>query len=564
MPRSRSSREPPELSDVPLRPPDVVMRLDRLGASHPTRLSFLRTLMRRAAQERWKVGRTEWAVSDAGYGHAVYRVETPLRTYCLVAFSTPLEDSRRTDRVIAEAWDTSYVLYDGIPDAQEIARLRQNAPLQEAGRYCARDLVLARANKSVRLFDAVVDSLAKGEQPDAALLASVGYLMRTTAVYGNGKFGIADRDEIARRPELSGPFQAEMLTVWLIRSFTIDLAEHVAARRAPGQAARLSPALRRSLGVGNATGLGMAPFLVRHPALMHNWFHAREAALARVRSQPSSDSAAQAGFLTALAAMRDKVSTWGTDDSRQAEAITALAADLAKLELSAADITRAAALPWDALYRFAEANFSFEGQEATVALILEPHGELIDDLADTMAADEDACFRIEGAMNCGALKALIARDYAWTRRYDFTQETANARFWYVSAEKLEPRLGERLSEAGAECEQPLAIARDIAALSRALDLEPAATSIADFLLRHPEWRHVIRRAQIAATHSYAEIRDNLIDAAMRPIDLLRSKLAFFGASRFDPRSDRWLRISLFAGESFPEDIAAVQKSEAVA
>jgi hypothetical protein len=538
------------------------MRLERLGASHPSRLSFLRTLMRRAAREGWRVGRAEWAISDAGYGHAVYSAETPRQTYCLVAFSTPLEDSRRTDRVIAEAWDTSYVLYDGVPDAEEIARLRQNAPLQEAGRYCARDLVLARANKSVRLFDAVVESLAKGEQPDAALLASVGYLMRTTAVYGNGKFGIADRGEIAARPELSGPFQAEMLTVWLIRSFTIDLAEHVAARRAPGRAVRLSPALRRGLGVGNATGLGMAPFLVRHPVLMHNWFHAREAALARVRSQPSAGSAAQAGFLATLAAIRDKVRTWRTNDIRQAEAIAALAADLVKLELNAANIIRRAALPWDALYRFAEANFSLEGQEATVALVLEPHGELVDDLADAMAADEDACFHIDGAMSCGALKARIERDYAWTGRYDFSEEQANARFWYVSAEKLEPRLGERLSEPGAEREQPLAIARDIAALSRALESEPAATSVADFLLRQPEWRHLIRRAQIAARHPYAEIRDNLIDADMRPIDLLRSKLAFFGAGRFDPRSDRWLRISLFAGEPFPEEIVAARESEA--
>jgi hypothetical protein len=551
------------LNEIALRSPDVVMRLDRLGASHPTRLSFLRTLMRRAARERWKVGRIKWAVDDAGYGHAIYGVDTPGRTYCLVAFSTPLEDSRRTDRVIAEAWDTSYVLYDGIPNTEEIARLRQNAPLQEAGRYCARDLILARANKSVRLFDAVVDALAKGEQPDAALLASVGYLMRTTAVYGNGKFGIADRAEIVGRPELSGPFQAEMLTVWLIRSFTIDLAEHVAQRRAPGRAARLSPHLRRGLGVGNATGLGMAPFLVRHPVLMHNWFHARETALARVRSQPSASGIAQAAFLAALAAMREKVRTWRTADSRQVEAIAALAADLAGLELNAADIMRRAPLPWDALYRFAETNLSLEGQEATIALILEPHGELIDDLADTLAADEDVCFRIDGAMTCGALKALIMQNYAWTRRFDFNQETANARFWYVSAEKLEPRLGERLSEPGAEREQPLAIARDIAALSCALEAEPAATFVADFLLRHPEWRHVIRRAQIVARHPYAEIRDNLIDASMRPIDLLRSKLAFFGASRFDPRSDRWLRISLFAGEPFPEDIVAAQEGEGV-
>jgi hypothetical protein len=540
------------------------MRLDRLGASHPTRLSFLRILMRRAARERWNIRRAEWAVSDAGYGHAVYSVETPRRTYCLVAFSTPLEDSRRTDRVIAEAWDASFVLYDGVPDADEIERLRLNAPLQEAGRYCERDLVLARANKSVRLFDAVVDALSKGEQPDAARLAGVGYLMRTTAVYGNGKFGIADRDAIAGRSELSAPFQAEMLTVWLIRSFTIDLVEHVAERRASGRAARLSPTARRGLGVGNATGLGMAPFLVRHPVLMHNWFHAREAALARVRSQPTASSGAQGGFMAALAAMRDKVRNWHTADIRQAEAVAALAADLATLERTTADVFRRSSLPWDALYRFAEGNLSLEGQEVTVALLLEPHGELIDDLAETMAADESASFRIDGGMSCRALKELIERDYAWTRRCDFSQERANARFWYVSAEKLEPRLGERMSEPGAELEQPLAIARDIAALSRALESEDAPNSVADFLLRHPEWRHVVRRARIAAGHPYAEIRDNLIDAGMRPIDLLRGKLAFFGADRFDPRSDRWLRISLFAGEPFPEDIVAARESGAVA
>ena len=539
------------------------MRLDRLGASHPTRLSFLRTLMRRARQEHWRVRRAEWAVSDAGYGHAVYSVETPQRTYCLVAFSTPLEDSRRTDRVIAEAWDTSYVLYDGVPDADEIARLRANAPLQEAGRYCERDLVLARANKSVRLFDAVVDALSKGEQPDADRLESVGYLMRTTAVYGNGKFGIADRDAIAARSELSAPFQAEMLTVWLIRSFTIDLAEHVSERRAPGRAARLSQKLRRSLGVGNATGLGMAPFLVRHPVLMHNWFHAREVALARVRSQPTASSGAQSGFVAALAAMQGKVRNWHTADIRQAEAIGALAADLVVLERTAAALIRRSALPWDALYRFAEANLSLEGQEAIVALILEPHGELIDDLAETMAADENSSFRIDGAMSCGILKTLIARDYVWTQRHDFSQEQANARFWYVSAEKLEPRLGERSAEPGAEREQPLAIARDIAALLSALEAEPAPISVADFLLRRPEWRHVVRRAQIAARHPYAEIRDNLIDAAMSPVNLLRCKLAFFGADRFDPRSDRWLRISLFAGEPFPEDIVATHASGAI-
>ena len=87
--------------------------------------------------------------------------------------------------------------------------------------------------------------------------------MRTTAVYGSGKFGAADRSTIAVRPELAASFQVEMLNVWLIRAFTVDNTEHMAAVRGGGRAARLDPTIRRSLGVGNSTGLGMAPFLAR-------------------------------------------------------------------------------------------------------------------------------------------------------------------------------------------------------------------------------------------------------------------------------------------------------------
>ena len=118
----------------------------------------------------------------------------------------------------------------------------------------------------------------------AELLRRVGYLMRTTAVYGNGKFGIADRARIAERPELAGPFRAEMLTIYLIRCFTLDLVEHVARHRGGGRFVPLEPRLKRHLGIGNATGLGMAPFLASHPILIHNWMQARETALARVRS----------------------------------------------------------------------------------------------------------------------------------------------------------------------------------------------------------------------------------------------------------------------------------------
>jgi hypothetical protein len=42
--------------------------------------------------------------------------------------------------------------------------------------------------------------------------------------------------------------------------------------------------------------------------------------------------------------------------------------------------------------------------------------------------------------------------------------------------------------------------------------------------------------------------------AINRVDLMRCKLAFFGASRFDPRSDKWVRISLFQDMPYPQDI----------
>ena len=82
-----------------------------------------------------------------------------------------------------------------------------------------------------------------------------------------------------------------------------------------------------------------------------------------------------------------------------------------------------------------------------------------------------------------------------------------------------------------------------------------AGPVAEFLLCHPEHRHVIRRLQIVARCPYAEIHDNTISSDMMPIDLLRLKLSFFGAGHFDPRSDRWLRITMFGNAPFPHELA---------
>ena len=179
----------PELN---VREPSEVMKLERMGSFHPSRLSFARILIRKMIEHRTKINCSRWEIDEKGFGNAVYQLSLFGKELALVAFSNHIDPSQRTDRVIASSWDTSFALFDGVPSISDIKRLKTQLPLQEAGRYKATELVLSRANKSVRMFELVAQSLSEGKQPPCKLINDVGYLMRTTAVYGNGKFGIGD------------------------------------------------------------------------------------------------------------------------------------------------------------------------------------------------------------------------------------------------------------------------------------------------------------------------------------------------------------------------------------
>ena len=539
---------------VPLRPPEMVCRMERMGAAFPTRLSFMRLLLRRMKEEMWKIQRVRFDLDDSGYGRAVYEVHTPDRQYSLTAFANPLADHQRTDRVIASAWDAAFVLFDGKPTQGDLERLADNAPHQEAGRFEATDLVISRANRSMRLFEYVCGCLAKGDQPDADKLLEVGYLMRTTAVYGNGKFGISDRSRINWREEARNSFQIEMLTVYLIRLFTVDQLDHIAKCRAPDKAVKLKPELKRALGIGNATGLGMAPFVVSHPELFHEWFHARETALARVRaldfvSQESIDRA------TALAQrVLGHLEQWHSGDLEYQSRNQRLGEDLKTLLswLSDGSASGIRERFWDDTVRKSETAFGVDAQELLVALLIETYPECVEDLEKSFHSSETR--RIDVAMTVAEFREQFDKQYAWVDQYDFSTDAENTHFWYVSENKLEPRFGRRREEPGADKEMPVAIARDMSALKGGLAAFDQAASLAEFLIAHPEFRHLVRRAQSLSDLPYGEIQDNLIADGTSPLDILRFKLANFGAAKFDPKSALWTRITMFQGAPLPEDL----------
>ena len=167
---------------------------------------------------------------------------------------------------------------------KNLQRLKQNVPLQESGRNSPNELILSRANKSVRLFEKVVESLSIGKQPSIKEINDVGYLMRTTAVYGSGKFGLSDFERTKKATLFDQPFRAEMLSVYLIREFSVDLVEHIAHHVNPKKAVKLNKKIKQHLGIGNSTGLGMAPFVIKHPKLIHKWMSQFNLAIHKIYS----------------------------------------------------------------------------------------------------------------------------------------------------------------------------------------------------------------------------------------------------------------------------------------
>ena len=230
---------------VELRDPNTIMKLSRLGSFHQSKLSFLRSFLNEFKD--WEYKQDLFNLDENGYGEAVYSFKKDKRVYSLVCFANHIKDEERSDRVIATKWDAAFTLHDGVPGKKDIERLKNEVPKQEVGRLSYKELTLSRANKSVRLFNHVTENLSQGLQPDLNLLSKVGYLYRTTAVYGSGKFGLADRFRIKNREEINGPFRLEMMLVYLVRQFTFDQVNHVAFNKNPKKAIKLDEQICKNL-----------------------------------------------------------------------------------------------------------------------------------------------------------------------------------------------------------------------------------------------------------------------------------------------------------------------------
>ena len=539
--------------NIELRDPNTIMKLSRLGSFHQSKLSFLRSFLNEFKD--WDYSRDLFNLDKDGYGEAVYSFKKKNRVYSLVCFANQIKDEERSDRVIATKWDAAFTLHDGVPSKDDIERLKNEVPKQEVGRLSFKELTLSRANKSVRVFNHVVDSLSEGKQPDLELLSKVGYLYRTTAVYGSGKFGLADRFRIKNREEINGPFRLEMMLVYLVRQFTFDQVNHVAHHKNPKTAVKLDKQICKNLGIGNSTGLGMAPFIVNHPTLLNNWILSRETALKKIREIKDVQEKDAKLFIDCVKKSLTNITSWNTDSEYQQNKIKSLLKNIRNfIDYIENNFDFKTEYPFNKIYLWLEQNVCEECIEYVVSIMMEPYNNITEPLVSNMSSDEDKYFNIPTNRTINELKEIIEKKYPNILDINFDQKESQQNFWFISKNKEEPRLADRFEEHGSELEQPLAIARDIKKLYEKILSENENLTIAQFLSSNSELRHVIRRAFIVEKFPYSEIQDNTIGKDIIPIDMLRLKLSFFGALKFDPRSDKWLRICMFQGAPLPTEL----------
>ncbi len=542
-----------------MRPADAVLTPADLGGARATRHSFARSLVRRAAADGWSVDLRRADLDQCGRGVVVFDVTAGEHRWSFVAFSQTIDESEREDRVVASSWDVTAALVEGEVDDADVARLRADVTRQEEGRADERTLIWTRANRSGRFFDYVVDRLADGRQPEADAFGLSPYLLRSTAFYSNGKFGLADFERFEDGHPFAVPYRAHMLAAWLLRELGYELAERCAAARSD-RAVRLAGGWRRYFGLGNATGLGMVPYVVNHPEVLDAWIRLREEPLAAVVARtvdPTSSDVARVCelFDRAVRYLAEQGDSEPTPYSSGAE----LAARLRPLGELLAEYAARGTMggsseprPWRHLHDAAAAAGP-EVRGVVASVLTELTGDLDDAVEAGLRCREDR--PVHPRMRCRELREVIDGRYAWLTQFDFADAAQTERFWYSSANNEEPRRAFAGVDPGERVQHAIDAARSVHALRADLDRIDAATSVGEFLLAHPWHRGAVARVQSIGDLDYAELRANLLAGDFVPLHVQRLQLAVYGMDNFNPQSTDWLRVTLFSGAPRIADVA---------
>lgn len=540
------------------RNPSVVMAAGELGTARQTRHSFSRALVRHAARDGWKVSTRKWDLDEKGQGTAIYSINFGNEVAELVIFSHVIDEELRTDRVIAQDWDVTAALVLGHVTDDHLRQLAENVRKQEDGRADSQTVIWGRANRSARFFAYIVECLSAGKQPESQKMSESAYILRSTAFYGNGKFGLKDFDGFEDAHPLATPYRMQMLAAWILREFGSDLVNHCAKANSDS-AVSLDPSWRRYLGLGNATGLGMVPYPIRHPQILDAWVALRELPLTNALQQ---NWASDSSELQRLVQLLDRAKTYFAEKvkletapypsgpvlSTKLESILNCALEFQDHStMQGEPVTH----PARRLHEIALTD-SVELRQIVDSILIELDSSLDAEIEQILICTDRTY--LEPDMDVAELKKIVESVYGWVTKFNFDNKKESSKFWFYSQNNQEPRRGRRKGDNSPVTEHPVGVASDVWKLQKDLTGCAPDEKVGAFIASHPEHWGIVERIQSISDLPYAEAHINPLAEDFIPLDLQRFQLAIYGMENFNPQSTDWLRVTLFQGAPIVNDL----------
>lgn len=534
-----------------LRPATELMRVDTLKCFKASRLSFADMLCRQMIREAWRITLITQECEESGAGKFVYRINAGSYAFTYIARAYPWDGVEKVGRRADGAnRDLFGALFVGLASEERVAREFDTFDVKAEGimRTDADVIGWTPANRSSRHFDAVVDALVNGEQPE--LTQGTGYLMRNGGFQASGRNGSISFQGIPEGHPLGHPFFADLFAIYMVRLVSIDLANAIARLRNP-EAAQLDNAVARQLGIGNSSGQGMCVALQRWPHWVSTWITVRELALAYAKSQPVTAK----NRACMREAISDAITLYERTDHQAESYVTSNEQIIENLSIVASWLDEDDFSRWGDVATRAGAQMDGESLEQLNSLLLDLVPEFCDAIEPYFRVGSARQRVMDPAMRIGRLREILRRNYHWALVSDRTLAASHQHFWYHSVDNGEQRRGERIIDPHEQFESFIDHIGLIQRLASVLTGYDDDCRAGDVMLDHPDLHFAISRVQYLDGLAYAEIRDGLADKEFIPANLIRFFLASLGIRCANPLSIRYVRGTFYQNHPLPDEFA---------
>lgn len=541
-------------ADVSLRSGDEFMSAERVASAYPHALSFPRLTVAVLREGRWQLEKLRFSIDAKGEGEALYRFSSGSHRLYYFVLSNAYPESEKTDHNTGDKWDVLSALCQGEWSHEREKIIRRELAKQRSGRPDYDTLIYARANRSGRLFDHVVNSLALGRQPDGRRLSRVGYIARTTSFAGNGLLGMRQFSGYGEAHPLRRPYHAQMCAALLLREFVYDLVDHMAAARGGDAAVPLDIDLKRYLGIGNSAASGLVYFVASHPRMMQRWGENLEHALREVRERRvDPGDAAVARFSELLDRACRYLSECQQDDNEVFADPNAVRKELAQFASDTSELIAKAKPPdlWMQVETRARSQLSLAAREILNAVFLELYDDIQFTYLEKFWVDEE--LRTQPEMTLGELASVIDKSYGWMK----DAETGDHHyFWYRSEDAPgDPRRGIRGKVPEIEFETPLDLSLKMEAIKTALAERDGKSLVGELLLERPDLYYAVSRIQTLRACEYGEYRQNYLAQSFNRFIPVRLILSFYGMEKYNTHHPKAVRGAFLQGAPIAQDIA---------